>query len=460
MLLISTTHQPATDLGYLLHKNPSRLHEAEVPFGRAQLAYPEASHDRCSAALVVEIDPVKLVRGSQRLWTQYVNDRPYVASSFLCVALRSLFATAMTGRCKERPELAETAIPLEFQLPAIKVRGGMNLLTSLFEPLGYTVEASNLPQDPNFPEWGRSDYFDLRLKGTVRLADALNHLFVLIPVMDDEKHYYVGDDEVEKLLRKGGDWLAAHPSREEITKRYLKHKRHLTRDALARLSENDDLPDPDAEVEAAETAREADPVKNSLHTQRLDVVAELIMKSGASRVLDLGCGEGRLLERLIRHTSIRELVGVDVSLRSLEKVKMRLRFDRLPATLQNKLKLVHGSVTYRDRELTGFHAAALVEVIEHLDEGRLEALERTVFRDLRPEMVIVTTPNQEYNVLFEGMAEGAMRHGDHRFEWTRAQFAEWAERVATAHAYVVEIVPIGEEHPELGAASQMGVFRR
>jgi 3' terminal RNA ribose 2'-O-methyltransferase Hen1 len=184
------------------------------------------------------------------------------------------------------------------------------------------------------------------------------------------------------------------------------------------------------------------------------------MKSGASRVLDLGCGEGRLMERLIRHTSIRELVGVDVSLRSLEKVKTRLRFDRLPATLQNKLKLVHGSVTYRDRELTGFHAAALVEVIEHLDEGRLEALERTVFRDLRPEMVIVTTPNQEYNVLFEGMADGAMRHGDHRFEWTRAQFAEWAERVATAHAYVVEIVPIGEEHPELGAASQMGVFRR
>jgi 3' terminal RNA ribose 2'-O-methyltransferase Hen1 len=460
MLLISTTHQPATDLGYLLHKNPSRMHSAEVPFGNAQLVFPEASHDRCSAALVVEIDSVKLVRGSQRLWSQYVNDRPYVASSFLAVAIRSFFATAMTGRCKERPELAQLAIPLEFRLPAIKVRGGMSLLEQLFVPLGYELEASNLPQDPNFPEWGRSDYFDLRLKGTLRLVDALNHLFVLIPVLDDEKHYYVGEDEVAKLLRKGGEWLASHPSREEITRRYLKHKRHLTRDALARLAEFDGQPDPDAEAEATEAARDADPVKQSLHSQRLDEVAELILASGASRVLDLGCGEGRLLERLIRHSSIRELVGMDVSLRSLEKVKSRLRFDRLAPTLQNKLNLVHGSLTYRDRELTGFHAAALVEVIEHMDEGRLEAMERTVFRDLRPEMVVVTTPNQEYNVLFEGMAEGAMRHGDHRFEWTRAEFAAWAERVASAHGYVAEIRPIGEEHPEHGAPSQMAVFRR
>lgn len=460
LLTVTTTHQPATDLGFLLHKHPERTHTYDIAHGRATVLFPEATEERCTMALVLEIDPVGLVRNDGARFDQYVNDRPYVANSILSTALNAAFRSAMKGSSKDRPELAESAIPLEATIPVLPVRGGANLPERLFRPLGYEVETERLPLDEKFPEWGEAPYFRLTLRGNVRLADLLNHLYVLVPVLDEEKHYYVGEDEVAKLLAKGGDWLAAHPERNEIARRYLRRSHSLVREALGRLSEQDGDPDPDAREErnAAEEEKLERPI--SLHEVRLKAVFEALKASGARRVVDLGCGEGRLLQMLLEDRQFGEVVGMDVSLVSLDRAQRKLRLDRLPPVVAQRLTLLHGSLLYRDRRLEGYDAAAVVEVIEHLDAPRLIAFERILFGFARPKTVVLTTPNREYNALFTGMPQDRLRHRDHRFEWTRAEFAEWVTRVAEQHEYTAEIQPLGPADETHGAPSQMALFRR
>jgi 3' terminal RNA ribose 2'-O-methyltransferase Hen1 len=462
LLTISTTHRPATDLGFLLHKNPDRHHVAELGFGTAHVFYPEASEERCSAAVLVDVDPIGLVRdrnpAGRFALAHYVNDRPYVASSYLSVALGRLFGTAMSGRSKERQDVADQAIPVEAWMPVAPCRGGEDLARRLFEPLGYLTRAQALPLDPQFPEWGDSRYLSLRISARLRLRDLLHHLFVLLPVLDDDKHYWVGADEVAKLLRRGGEWLAGHPDRDLIARRYLRHDQRLTRDALARLFE-DEAGDPDRRDQASDAGEESVERKVGLHEQRLAAVLAVITGSGAHSVLDLGCGSGKLIAELLKERGLERIVGLDVSHRSLETAARRLHLDGMAPRQRERVELLHGSLTYRDGRLRGFDAAAVVEVIEHLDAPRLGAFERALFGYARPATVIVTTPNAEYNALFDGLPDGSFRHADHRFEWTRAQFAEWAARVAAHHGYRVELSGIGPENDEFGCPSQLAVFR-
>lgn len=457
ILTLTTTASPATDLGFLLHKHPDRVHTFELSFGLARVFYPEAGAERCTAALMLEVDPVALVRGRGVAETQYVNDRPYAASSFLSVAIAKVFGSALGGRCKDRPELAAMAIPLEIEIAALPCRGGERFLRALFEPLGYAVEARGLPLDETFPDWGPSPYFDVRLSATVRLADALSHLYVLVPVLDADKHYWLGREEVEKLLRHGEGWLAAHPAREAITQRYLRF-RPLIASALARLVPEEE--GPADEPEPQDAAEEKIEAPLGLHERRLARVAEILRESGARRVLDLGCGEGKLLRRLLADRQFEEIVGLDAASRSLEIAAERLNLDRLPPAQCGRIRLLHGALTYRDRRLEGYDAAALVEVIEHLDPPRLAAFERVVFEFARPGLVVLTTPNAEYNALFPSLPAGDFRHADHRFEWTRAEFAAWAEGIARRFGYRAELGPLGPEDSERGAPSQVAVFRR
>ncbi len=461
LLTITTTYQPATDLGYLLHKNPAHMQSFSLSFGQAHVLYPEATVERCTAALLLDVDAIGLVRGRDKATAldQYVNDRPYVASSFLSVALAEVFGSALAGRCTQRPELVVTPLPLQVQLAALPCRGGDSWLKRLFEPLGYTVTAEPQMLDEQHPEWGMSPYYLVTLQNTCRLSELLTHLYVLVPVLDDDKHYWIGDDEVDKLLRRGKGWLETHPERESIALRYLKHKRNLVRDALARLvleerseQETSETP-PDEQEEKVER-----PI--SLHEQRLGVVLTVLNESGARSVLDLGCGEGRLLKLLLPEKRFERITGLDVSYRALEMARNRLRLDRLPLAQQERVTLLHGALTYRDKRLEGYDAAAVVEVIEHLDPARLAAFERVLFSFARPATVVVTTPNAEYNVRFATLPAGQFRHGDHRFEWSRAQFRGWATQAAERSGYTVRFQPIGLEDAEVGAPSQMAIFAR
>jgi 3' terminal RNA ribose 2'-O-methyltransferase Hen1 len=467
LLTITSSAFPATDLGYLLHKNPDRVHEKELAFGMARVCYPEASDERCTAALIVDIDPVRLVRdrrgpsGNGFSLSQYVNDRPYAVSSFMSVAISKVFGTAMTGRSKDRPELAEQAIPLTLHLPVVPCRGGERVLRALFEPLGYNVSTSSIVLDEMFPSWGDSRYLDVTLSIDACIKDVLEHLYVLLPVLDDDKHYWVGDDEVEKLLRRGGEWLAAHPERDLITRRYLRHDRRLTGDALARLVDADDStddPDEAQQVNDAEEAAIERPVR--LNDQRMDAVVAALRDAGAQRIADLGCGEGTLIRALLKEAWVDRVVGVDVSWRSLEAAARRLRLEEMPPRQRARVDLWQGALTYRDRRLRDFDAIALVEVIEHIDPPRLGALEDALFGDAHPRAAVVSTPNVEYNVLFEGMPVDRLRHRDHRFEWTRAEFAQWCAGVAERHDYSVSITGVGPSDDTRGCPTQLAVFTR
>jgi len=457
LLTISTSHRPATDLGFLLHKNPARAQSFDLSFGRVHIFYPEATAERCTAALLLDVDSVGLVRGKRGpeceggLLQQYVNDRPYVASSFLSVAIARVLGSALKGESKERPDLVASPIPLEARIAVLSCPGGEGFLRRLFEPLGYNVVAEPQPLDTKFPEWGQSRYFRVTLSATKRLSELLGHLYVLVPVLDDEKHYWVTQDEVEKLLRYGEGWLAAHPDRELIAARYLKHQRGLVADALARLVVEEE---PDAE-EGAALERNL-----SLNEQRLGAVLSVLKGSGAKRVLDLGCGEGKLVRLLFADRQFEEIVGMDVSWRALEIATERLKLDRLAPAQRERVHLIHGSLMYRDARLGGYDAAAVVEVIEHLDPPRLAAFERVLFEFAKPGTVVVTTPNAEYNVKWETLPAGRFRHRDHRFEWTREQFQGWASGIAQRFEYAVRFVPVGDGDPEVGAPTQMGVFTR
>ncbi|BEV13114.1 3' terminal RNA ribose 2'-O-methyltransferase Hen1 (plasmid) [Asticcacaulis sp. DW145] len=461
LLTISTTHRPATDLGYLLHKNPQRLHSQAFGFGQAHVFYPEAREDLCTAALLLEVDPIGLVRksgpsGEGFALEQYVNDRPYVASSFLSVALGQFFRTAMTGRSKDRQELADTAIPYEIRLPVLPCRGGETVLRRLFEPLGYAVCAERLALDEAFPAWGDSAYFDVTLSIKARLADILRHLYVLIPVLDQDKHYWIGDDEVEKLLRHGEGWLDAHPDKELIARRYLKSFKGLTAQAMERLSDGTSEPDPVREGGQEETLER----KINLNQQRLEWVIATLKRLGAKSVVDMGCGEGKLIGLMAKDIDFDRISGCDVSVRALEIARERLNFDRMPEFQQQRITLMQSALTYRDKRLTGYDAATVIEVIEHLEPDRVDAFARSLFEYAKPGVVILTTPNAEYNALFENLPSGKFRHPDHRFEWTRAEFEAWAQATAVRFGYAVTFDTIGQVDERLGAPTQAGIFRK
>ncbi|WP_460525357.1 3' terminal RNA ribose 2'-O-methyltransferase Hen1 [Flindersiella endophytica] len=457
---------PATDLGYLLHKHPGKLQGFEATGGTAFVYYPQATAQRCTAALLFEVDPVGLVRRRKGYGEnadsgfgldQYVNDRPYSASSMFAVAMAKVFRTAMSGTCNARPELAARQLPLEVGIPALPCSGGgAELVGRLFEPLGWQVTAIPILADPEFADWGHAPYATVELTGTHRLADALKQLYVLLPVLDKAKHYWVGPEEVDKLIRAGGEWLADHPERELILRRYLSNKRRLVQTAIGRLAEIDDT-----EPEQVDNAVDSATITQVPLVERRHAAVKLELRNAmAGSVLDLGCGEGALLRQLQSDQTFTRITAVDVSARALEIAARRLKLRQLSDRQRERVTLFQSSLTYRDERLTGYDAAVLMEVIEHLDPERLPALEHNVFGTARPTTVIVTTPNEEYNVNYGALAAGEHRHHDHRFEWSRAQFGEWATRTADRYGYSVRFVPIGDEDPEHGPPTQMAVFTR
>ncbi|KND32814.1 3' terminal RNA ribose 2'-O-methyltransferase Hen1 [Streptomyces acidiscabies] len=474
-LTITTTgtpERPATDLGYLLHKHPDNAQTFSTSYGTAHVLYPEADADRCTAALLLEVDAVALVRrgkGKGRggapdaALAQYVNDRPYAASSLLAVAVGAVFSSAMKGACHARPELPAQQRPLRIEVPALPARGGAALVRNLFEPLGWRVTAEPVALDAQFPEWGDSRYVRLVLESEEStLSEALRHLYVLLPVLDDAKHYWVTSEEVDKLLRAGEGWLAEHPEQKLITSRYLSRRWSLTRQALerlelVRLAETDD-----SEVEeidnAVESETESEEKPTPLAVQRREAILAALRAAQASRVLDLGCGQGELVKELLKDVRFTEIVGLDVSVRALTIAARRLKLDRMGERQASRVTLRQGSLAYTDKGLKGYDAAVLSEVIEHLDLPRLPALEYAVFGAARPRTVLVTTPNVEYNVRWETLPAGHVRHGDHRFEWTREEFRTWAGQVAERHGYDVEFTPIGPDDPEVGPPTQMATF--
>lgn len=454
-------HSPASDLGYLLHKHPDKFQSIDLSVGQAHVFYPEMTESKASVCLMLDIDPVEMVRGGKHnrkdgfALGQYVNDRPYVASSFMSVAIAKAFTSALNGKCNNRPELVDLVFDFEVEIdviPAPSEEGGESLIRSFFEPLGYEIELEQLVLDPKFKDWGMSKYFSLKLQNKLTLKELLNHLYVLIPALDNAKHYFVSEAEIEKLLAHGKGWLENHPANAEIAKRYLINLKSLGKLAMAHMN------DPDMSETEDQQSSEDQVKRISLHDKRLLAVAEKLKLSGATSVLDLGCGEGKLIRLLLKEQQFKKIAGMDVSYSELLRAKERLHFEEMAPRQKERIELFQGSLIYRDKRFEGYDAAAVVEVIEHMELNRLPAFEQVLFGAAKPKTIVLTTPNKEFNAHFEGMKQDAMRHDDHRFEWSREEFAEWSNRVAQTHGYSVEIFPLGDKIEGLGAPSQMAVF--
>lgn len=467
MLLTITYNGVDTEnLGFLLHKNPYRAQSFELSFGNAYVFYPEVSNERTTAALLLDINPIDLARGKVGADVgglfDYVNDRPYVASSFMSTALNRVFGTAMLGRCDRHPELANTPIDLTARIYTLPYRGDLTFLNAVFEPLGYAVSFERKILDEKFPEWGDSAYIDLTIRGQVKLCDLLNHLYVLIPVFDKQKHYYVSEDEIEKLLRHGAGWLESHPARNRIVGRYFDLRKSYAKKAIDRLTEAESMEETIGEDSEMPVSAPKEPIEKraSLNTKRLEAVKNALIASGAKSVIDLGCGEGKLLAMLLNEPQFTKLTGADVSISALERSKRTLHYDDLSETKRSRLHLMQASLTYQDVRFSGYDAAAIVEVIEHLDPMRLPALERIVFEVAAPSTVVLTTPNKDYNIHYENLPKDGLRHTDHRFEWTRSEFAQWCEHICDSFGYTVEIQDIGDKDESDITPTQMGVFTK
>lgn len=467
LLTITYTGWNTTDLGYLLYKNPYRPQMFELNHGKAYVFYPEVSNEQTTAALLLDIDPIDLARGKVGSTGgglfDYVNDRPYVSSSFMSTAISKVFGTAMTGRADAHQALSDSTLDLTATVTMLPCRGEYEMINSVFEPLGYEVSYETFMSDEKFPDWGESKYVNLTVKGNVRLRDLLKHLYVLIPVFDRQKHYWVGADEVEKLLRIGEDWLPNHPEKAYITGRYLNRRRSLVNMAFERLAEanaadGDMLPiEPEGTSASAETPDKRDK-KLNLNTQRLGSVVAALKSHGAKRVIDIGCGEGNLLNLLVKERQFTQITGVDVSHVALERASDKLKLEYAGDSMRERIQLLQGSLTYKDSRFAGYDAACVIEVIEHLDIPRLAAFERVLFEFAKPPVVVLTTPNKEYNANYASLHEDDLRHGDHRFEWTRAELRDWASKTAERFGYIVHFSEIGDADEVHGAPTQMGVF--
>lgn len=459
LLTITYEGENTQSLGFLLHKNPDRPQQFDLNFGKAYVFYTEVSNERTTAALLLDIDSIDLARG--KLGSKdgglfdYVNDRPYASTSFMSTAISRVFGTAMTGRCDKKQELADTSLKLTACIYSLKDGGDTELAKQLFEPLGYTVQTERTHLDERFAEWGVSPYIDLTISGTVKLSELLNHIYVLIPVFDRQKHYYISEDEIEKLLKHGEGWLAEHPYKEKIAYRYFSAKKSYARKAIDILLDDEDI---EKDTEKPETVEKE--AHTPLNTLRLNAVKDAVLVSGATSVIDLGCGECRLTSLLLNEQQIRKVTACDVSVNVLEKAAERLHLDRMQPYRKNKLTLMQASLTYKDKRFEGYDCACVVEVIEHIEPMRIPAFERSVFEFASPKTVILTTPNKEYNTNYQFLQSDKLRHNDHRFEWTRAEFKAWTEYICEKFGYTCEISGIGDCDEIYGTPTQMGVFTK
>ncbi|EGW40788.1 3' terminal RNA ribose 2'-O-methyltransferase Hen1 [Desulfosporosinus sp. OT] len=459
-LAIKATGEGAKMLSFLLSKNPQNLYDRMEKGHRIRLTYTVFSDSEVEAVIFVTPDPVELVKNSPDTYeiTQYINDREFVVSSIFCSYIRSALGTALNGRPKdEYLDWAKHAFlltigfgPVATDLPDVAIK-------QLFEPLGYRIEIERGQAAYNFQLKERSSARFINLQGTLTVQNALKHLFVLIPVLDNYRHYFIDEREIEKLERYGEGWLADHPLKDLIIKRTLRF-----RELIDQVGENFDQADTNADTNnealTPELELKSQPVVrlNELRYQRVVKIVENL--PARESIVDFGAGEGKLSARLGFIPGVQEILAVEPTekeqLRALKRFSEASRKDDFISPI-----LIWGSLFYYDEQLRAKDVMILNEVIEHIDESRLPRVMDTILGSYKPQVLLITTPNVEYNTVYQ-MDDQAVRHKDHRFEWTRSEFSEWTHTLARNYSYDVQLDGIGEEVEGYGHPSQIAIFTR
>ncbi|MFN8672328.1 MAG: 3' terminal RNA ribose 2'-O-methyltransferase Hen1 [Candidatus Sericytochromatia bacterium] len=460
LLSITCEDKNCQELSWILHKRPDKIQSFPIISGNAYVFYPEYSDNKVKVCLALDIDTINLVRKlrlpvASYALQHYVNDKPYTASSFMSSAIANVFSSALNGICKEKPEIVDLILPLEVEISVLKVLGGEALIKRLFEPLGYQIEVESFNLDEDFKNWGKSRYYKIKLKNNITIKELLSHLYVLIPVFDMDKHFYIGTTEVESFLKKGDKWLQIHPEKGAIVRRYFKNLGKYSNLVLNRL--NDSLENTYQEMEIPKEIKEK---KESLQKIRLNTVLEKLENLYTTSVVDIGCGEGMLLKLLKSKKRFEKICGTDVMYQNLLIAKDKLDLEETTTHRADRIKLFQSSILYKDERLKEYETVCLIEVIEHIEEDRLDSLEEILFGYLNPKYAIISTPNAEYNAVYMPENPTNFRHDDHRFEWNRDQFRQWVNKICEKFSYSAEFFDIGDVHEKLGTPTQAVIFKR
>jgi 3' terminal RNA ribose 2'-O-methyltransferase Hen1 len=442
-LTIKATGNNAEVISYLLAKNPNNLYERRNNGHFVRMFYNKFSHEEVEVTLFVTPDPIGLARNSSETYdiTSYINDREFVVSSIFCSFIRSSLGTALNGKPKEEyAAWVDHAFNIEFSFGPVASDLSDQQIIELFNPLGYEVKISYGEANYQMDIKNKSTARFIVLKGLTTLQNGLRQLFVLIPVLDNYKHYYIDEKEIEKIERYGEGWLDTHPQRETIFRRALRFKE------LYRSVEKD-----------TGTNQKGKVLENKvrLNDLRYEKIVDCINNlNNKESIVDFGSGEGKLSVRLGFVKGVREILAVEPS--EYATLKAIKRFEEL----KDKEDFIQptpimGSLFYYDERLKSKDIMVLCEVIEHIDEYRLPKIMATIFREYKPKTLIITTPNKEYNQVYDMGKE--YRHPDHRFEWTREEFHEWCIGQNPGN-YELTFDGIGEEHQSFGFPTQLCLF--
>jgi 3' terminal RNA ribose 2'-O-methyltransferase Hen1 len=430
-------------VSYLIAKNPNNPYERDEKGFKVRLVYPIFTTEEVQFVIYVKPDPIDLVRNSSDLYdiTHYINDREFAVSSLFITTIRKALGTALNGKPDEEyQQWVGHEFDMELAFGPVATDLHDKEIADLFEPIGYKVEIERGVS--SIREKSSARY--ITLSGRQSVQNALKHVSILIPVIDNYKHYFLDEREIEKLDRYGEGWLEDHPLKQMIVKRALRFN------ALISQSKFYEKKQRNSDYDESKKVR--------LNDLRYEAILNLIkLLPHKESIVDLGAGEGRLSVQLGFVEGIKEILSIEPSNKS--RIRAIERFEQVNVKEGYvEPQSLPGSLYYFDSRLQNKDVIVLCEVIEHIEEDRLPKIFDMILSDYRPKTLIVTTPNQEYNVLYELNDE--MRHDDHRFEWTRAQFAQNVETWTEKYPYEVSIQGIGEEHDVYGHPTQMAIFRR
>ncbi|MCM3572375.1 3' terminal RNA ribose 2'-O-methyltransferase Hen1 [Mesobacillus subterraneus] len=431
-------------ISHLLAKNPNNLYERNQKGHAVRLFFSSFTEREVEATVFVAPDSLELVKnqGNQYDITHYINDREFAVSSIFISLIRTALGTALNGQPKEE-YIKWVKHPFDLELSFGPVASGLSdhQIVDLFEPLGFNVSINRPQIEYNFNLKSKSSVRFITLKGRTPLQMALRQIFVLIPVLDNYKHYFIDEKEIEKLERYGEGWLDDHPQKSFILKKALRFKNVYE---LVEGQEKDT---------AAPEMR-----KIRLNDMRYEKIVDTVNGfENKESIVDLGSGEGKLSTRLGFIPGVKEILAVEpseeASIRAMERFAQAEGKDYFIKPTQ-----LWGSLFYYDERLKGKDVIILCEVIEHIDEERLSKVFQTILQDYRPKNLVVTTPNKEYNALYEMDTE--FRHGDHRFEWSREEFEAWCKARNEEGEYELIFDGIGELDEQFGFPTQMCIFKR
>lgn len=431
----------AEAVSYLIAKNPNNLYERDEKGFKVRLVYPQFTPDEVEFMIYVKPDPIDLVRNSPELYdiSHYINDREFAVSSLFVSTIRKALGTALNGKPQEDyVQWVGHLFEMEINFGPVATDLRDHELEDLFKPIGYNVEITRGISTIREKSSARF----IRLTGRQTIQNALKHVSILIPVIDNYKHYFIDEREIEKLDRYGEGWLENHPLKRFILKRTLRFQGLISQSKYYEkepYKDQDNLP------------------KARLNDLRYEAIVNYVKTlSNKETIVDLGAGEGKLSVQLGFIQGVKEILSVEPS--NKYRVRAVDRFQQVNNEEFVEPKSVSGSLFYFDSRLQNKDIIILCEVIEHINESRLPKIFETILKDYRPKVLIVTTPNQEYNAVYD--MDEAMRHHDHRFEWTREQFRQNVEIWVKDNPYQVTFQGIGEEKPVYGYPTQMAIIRR